>query len=82
MSNISLLGPSYDSSSGKIVGTTDYRIVDSLRYRNDGESMEEYEAYIDSITIIRIPLHKGNKDKQTQRAFELIHQYWTLGQTW
>ena len=82
MNTISLLSPSIDSETHQIIGTTDYRIVDGLRYRFDNETHEEYEAFLDSITLVRIPLRNGDKDEQCKTAFSLIHQWWTIGKTW
>lgn len=81
MSNISLLSPSIDPVTHQIIGTTDYRIVDGLRYRFDNETPEEYEAFLDSITLVRIPLRNGDEDEQCKRAFALIHQWWKIGET-
>ena len=81
MNPISLLSPSIDSETHQIIGTTDYRIVENIRYRFDDESPEEYEAFLDSVTLIRIPLRNGDEDDQCKRAFALIHQWWKIGKT-
>jgi hypothetical protein len=80
---LSLLGPSVDSETHEIVGTPDYRIVDNLRYRYDGESMEDYQAFVDSITVLRIVRKKGESEAdQCKRAFQKMHDWWKIGSTW
>lgn len=84
MTSLHMRCPSVNPETGEEVGTTNYRLfVGDVRYRNDGESIEEYESYLDSIATLHLPRKKNeSKDDHGSRAFALFRQWYTIGATW
>jgi hypothetical protein len=74
-----VMGPSISFNADYITRSGHYRLIPHPhRYRNEGESNEEFDAYIDSITLMHLPDTSEGLDK----AVEVMRMWNTVGATW
>jgi hypothetical protein len=81
MSNIVCYGPSY-TTDGIEVDSCYRFFLDNPRSRHENETYEEYCDFLHATADLTMPRRAGeSKDAHSERAFLLLKQWWTIGET-